>query len=134
MVASSDWPACVDALRARAGQRSRAFRHTGEVVDDLYNEGEITYSAPITTKAFIKFDPDHRKLKNLGWFVEGEKPVICRFKFQDIVTEKSYIKVEQEFYTGEFFTNYLEVVDRKVYGFNLEAVNIYLLSPLREKP
>ena len=89
--------------------------------------------APITTKTFIDWKPDMKRLRRLGIFTEDSLPIIGWFKNIPELTRKAYIKVPINYQTGEWGTDEFELIDCLIRNtYNSIVVQCWNIVPRRK--
>ena len=102
--------------------------------EDVYAKVTDTNYDVSKTQAFIAWNPDHKMLRKLGLFTEGELPIICWFKNDPKVVLGSYIKVDMQYVPRNYDRDEFEIVDILVRGmYDAIVLNAYKLAPRRVK-
>lgn len=103
---------------------------------DIYNERPSLNYDVIDTKVFIEFQPNAKRLRKLGIFVEGQIPIIGWLKENEDIQRNSYIKVDiRNIPSGDWVAERYELVDRLVKSmYNSIIIEAWKLVPLREVP
>jgi len=104
--------------------------------NDAYTSpSEITYTQYPNQVVFITwFEKNVFKLRKLGMFVEGEIPILARFKNTPEIVIQSYIKVPVQYIPNKIEADEFEIVD--IGMSNTYAHEIYRyakLAPFRSK-
>jgi hypothetical protein len=99
----------------------------------LYQEGvSPQFDDGVETKVWIEWNPDMKKLRNMGIHVEGELPILAFFRRDHDVQRNSYFKLLLSFGTGANQEEEFELVDcvlKKVY--NSSVVEAWKIVPRR---
>lgn len=99
----------------------------------LYQEAaEIVFEDGIETKVWIEWNPDTKRLRNLGIHVEDELPIIAFLRSDHDVQRNSYFKLLLAFGTGAEQNEEFELVDcvmKKAY--NVSVVEAWKIAPRR---
>jgi hypothetical protein len=96
---------------------------------------DITYKRHNDVAVWIEWHAKNIvKLRKLGFFAEGEAPIVARFQNLPEVTINSYIKVETAYIPDSLDTDEFELVDVIMTNtYDSEIFRYYKLAPRRAK-
>ena len=103
---------------------------------DMYETTtDFTYKTWYNQQVWIEWAGKNvQRLRKLGVFVEGETPILARFKNNPEVTLRSYIKLPIQYIPETYNTDEFEVVDVIVNNtYDNEIYRWYKLAPKRDK-
>lgn len=115
------------------GEQVKLYKFVSQATDEVYDEGAVTFAAPIESKVYIDWSPSQHKLRNLGIMIEDRLPIIGRMLYSDDVPVGSVIVFPYEFYRNQMHSHCLQVVDRIVEkGINIEVKTNFVFAPVRD--
>lgn len=105
---------------------------------DIYGETpKPQYNGPFTTRVWVEWRADQRRLRSLGITVEGKTPLIAWVKNNKefpALTMGSYFKVPINYAPDAYKCENFELVDRVVKQmYNAVVVECWQIAPLRAK-
>ena len=103
---------------------------------DMYETTvDITYKTWYNQQVWIEWSGKNvQRLRKLGVFVEGETPILVRFKNIPEVTLRSYIKLPVQYIPETYNTDEFEITDVVISNtYDNEIYRWYKLAPKRDK-